>query len=113
MARVKHGLPSSSKPAIRRELALRDGCECYICGEPLILNNATIDHFDNDNTATYNDISNLRLCCGECNGKKSLFEALLKKGLVLSDKSIVKLCSTYSYFKNVVKARNVHSRCHR
>lgn len=112
MAKVKHGITSSQKPEIRRQLALRDGCHCYICHEPLILVKATIDHVNNDNTEEYNELHNLRLCCEKCNGQKSLFESLIKGNKPIPDKSIKKMCEGYSYFNHVVKAKHVLSGSH-
>ncbi len=109
MAKVKHGIPSSQKPLIKRQLVLRDGCHCYICHEPLILVKATIDHMNNDNTDDYNELHNLRLCCEKCNSQKSLFECIIKGNKLIPDKTIIKMCQGYSYFNHIVKARHVFS----
>jgi 5-methylcytosine-specific restriction endonuclease McrA len=48
----------------------RDGAECRYCKKPLNFMTATIDHKIPRASGGSQEISNLVLACGECNGRK-------------------------------------------
>jgi 5-methylcytosine-specific restriction endonuclease McrA len=59
--------------------ALREGFRCPDCGEAMILGDmkprsASIDHIINRANGGRNNFENLRICCSDCNQKKSRSE---------------------------------------
>lgn len=57
-------------------IALRRGFRCPDCGGSMILgdmkpNSATVDHIISRANGGRNDLENLRICCSDCNQKKS------------------------------------------
>jgi 5-methylcytosine-specific restriction endonuclease McrA len=57
-------------------LALRSGFRCPDCGEMMILGgiepkSASVDHIINRAKGGRNNFENLRLCCSDCNQRKS------------------------------------------
>ena len=58
-------------PFTRREIVLRDGLNCYLCGELLTEKTLTIDHFIPLSRGGWHCPSNARICCKPCNQKKS------------------------------------------
>jgi hypothetical protein len=64
-----------NSPLIRQRLAMRDGLKCFYCDHPFTdtmegWNNTSIDHVIPHADKGSDDISNLVLCCTNCNSSK-------------------------------------------
>ena len=67
---------NNNRELIITELGERDGWNCHLCGVPLEIKTATIDHLTPLALGGLNRLSNVKIACKNCNFKKG---ALVRK----------------------------------
>lgn len=95
-----------SKKTKRTKIYVRDRKRCYVCGISLSFDELTLDHLIPKTDGGSGLTANLKTCCETCNKIKGRCENIIdektQNGVsTLTDRQVITLCLSYSYFKEV------------